>query len=135
MRTALVAIAASLVFGGTAVAAERAHGHVAHCTNVADLKAQLKAKDKLETLSRGAFHIAEGLWMATPPLSPVEPDVDGAAIITIDNASKLIFTHGKEGCISTAIPPFDLPEKWVRVLSAAKTAPDEKAEPKDELSL
>ena len=74
MRAALVAIAASLVFGGTAVAAdrahrpaplvipnnprdipdgpirfqlhpaERAHGHVAHCTNVADLKAQLKAR-------------------------------------------------------------------------------------------
>ena len=134
MRAAVI-LAASLAFGGTAIAAERAHGHAAHCTNVADIKAQLKAKDKLETLGPGAFHIAEGLWMATPPLSPVEPNVDGAAIITIDNASKLIFTHGKEGCISTEIPPFDLPEKWVRVLSTAKTAPDERADPKDELSL
>lgn len=132
MQRIAIAVLASISFGGCAVAAERAHGE--HCTRIADLTAHLTKRDKIEILKPGAFHLAEGLWMATPPLSAKTPDVDGAALLTIDNENSLVFTSGKEGCIAS-IPPFHVPAQWVRALSSAKTAPGEKAEPKDEMSL
>lgn len=130
----LVCLLTSLVTcGSCAVAAERAHGSEP-CTKISDLKAKLGKEDKVEILNPGSFHLAEGMWMATPPISAQVPDVDGAAIMTIGKESYLIFTHGKESCVSP-IAPFGIPAQWVRALSTAKAGANEKAGPSDELRL
>ena len=129
-RIALIALAC-LVFGGSALAAEKSHGE--QCFKASELSAKLPKKSKTEALNVGAFHIALGLWMATPPLTAVIPDVDGAIIITITGKSKVFFTHGKESCLSQIV--LALPPLWVRALLGAKALPNEKADPKDELHL
>jgi len=131
MRAIVLAALACLAFGGPAVAAEKSHGE--QCVKASELSAKLPKKSKIDALNPGAFHIAEGLWMATPPLTAGIPDVDGAIIITISGKSKVFFTHGKESCLSHIV--LALPPLWVHALLGAKALPDEKAEPKDELHL
>ena len=101
------------------------------CVKVSDIKSKLKSSDRLEILGAGAFHMAEGIWMATPPLSPTTPYVDGALLLTMkgDKNGVLIFIRNKEDC--SPIPPFPIPAQWVRMLSSAKTSSGESVDPTD----
>ena len=126
MRAAVI-LAASLAFGGTAVAAERAPGP--SCKKLSEIKRDLGSSFRLTTLTPGQFHFLEGVYVGSPATPPGMPPGDGAVLITMKGGKSavVIWTHKDQGC-----DPLPIPVKLAELIPNIKTGPGETIEPSDD---
>lgn len=123
MRTVALVFIASLAVGGSAFAAERAQ----ECSSpIEKIKAKLPAGTHFDVLTPGAFHFAQGMFVATPPVSGDLPPGDGATLVTRngEDVAMLLWTRGKNVCV-----PFPIPMALAKVIQGMKTGKDETSGP------
>ncbi len=136
----LVAVLASA--GDAARAVERAPAIPApHCETIDAMKASLKDA-KFTALSSGQFHFMAGVYVASPITPPGGmPPGDGALLIEIKNKAALVWTRGKQACITqividseqhlAAYVPLPIDATLLALLRSIKTGVDETASPDD----
>lgn len=98
MKSALVAILLT-VGASPALAAS-------HCTHsLAELKAAAPKATKFETLNAGQYHLAVGMFVATPPVFREIPPGDGAVLISEkgQRIANIVWTLGGKVCGGFAI--------------------------------
>jgi len=102
MRGIPVFFLASLVLGGSAVAAERAP---VHCEPLAKIEAQISASVPgvkfTKPMTVGQFHVAQGIYLGMPGTPAALPPGDGAILgVGPSKGGALIWTRegGKIGC-------------------------------------
>ena len=112
-RFALVAFA--VAFACPALAAPQCE------KSVAALKAE-NPKARFSVLNAGQLHFAEGMFVATPPVSGQKPPGDGAILATEKGkkGATIIWTLGKNACA-----PFPIPDELARTLRGINGAPGE----------
>jgi hypothetical protein len=146
MKTAALAIAAALALGGSASAAERAQKiPQPHCEAIDAMKAS--AKDaKFTVLTPGQTHFLQGFYVASPITPPGGmPPGDGAILIEKHDYTGVIWTSGKQACVTeivfdvehhmAAYMPLPIDPKLRAMLDAVKTGTYEKVTPDEDRSL
>jgi hypothetical protein len=123
LRTAL-ALVAALAFGGPALAAERDQCALP----LSKLKPDATGHAHLSTLNAAQVHFAEGLFVATPPVTGIMPPGDGAVLIVSKGrkGGLLIWTKGSNACT-----PFPLPDEVIRTMRGLNSAAGEIIAPDD----
>jgi hypothetical protein len=136
----LAAVLASA--GGAARAVERAPAIPApHCETIDAMKASVKGA-KFTVLSQGQFHFMAGVYFASPITPPDGlPPGDGALLIEIKDKAAVVWTHGKQACITeivinseqhlAAYVPLPIDAKLLALLRSIKTGVDETVNPDD----
>lgn len=123
MRTAAAVLCLSLI-GGPALAGERDQCALP----LSKFKPDAKGHARLSTLNAAQVHFAEGLFVATPPVTGAMPPGDGAVLIVSKDrkGGLLIWTKGTNACT-----PFPLPDEIVRTLGELNSAAGEVVAPDD----
>jgi hypothetical protein len=143
LKVSAFAFVAMLALGGdAAMAAERAQAIPApHCETIDAMKASTK-EAKFTPLSPGQFHFMAGVYVASPITPPGGmPPGDGALLIEIKDKAGLVWTRGKQACITqividaehhiAAYVPLPVDAKLLAILRSIKTGADEPVEPDD----
>jgi hypothetical protein len=142
-KVSALAFVAVLALGGeAALAADRAQAVPApHCETIDAMKASVKDA-KFTTLSPGQFHFMAGVYVASP-ITPPEgmPPGDGALLVEIKDKAALVWTRGKQACITqividlehrlAAYVPLPIDAKLLSILRSIKTGADETVSPDD----
>ena len=135
-----VAVLAST--GDAALAATSAPAIPApHCETIDAMKASVKGA-KFTVLSQGQFHFMAGVYVASPITPPGGmPPGDGALLIEIKDKAAVVWTHGKQACITqvvidpehhlAAYVPLPINAELLSILRSVKTSADETADPDD----
>jgi hypothetical protein len=121
LRTLAIALAASLVFGGAAHAAEERGAHV-QCKAFAKIKAEFDAQTHAVPLTSGQFHFIAGVYVGSPSTPDGMPPGDGAILVTHDGAKDgiVIWTRGPLACA-----PIPVNEKLIKLLASVRTGDGE----------
>jgi hypothetical protein len=121
LRTLGIALAASLVFGGAARAAE-AQGAHSQCKALAKLRAEFDAKTHFVQLTAGQFHFVEGVYVGSPSTPDGLPPGNGAILVTHDGDKDgiVIWTRGALACA-----PIPVNEKLMKLIAGVKTGEGE----------
>jgi hypothetical protein len=95
---------------------------------ISKLKPDVKGHARLSTLNAAQLHFAEGLFVATPPVTGAMPPGDGAILIVSKDrkGGLLIWTKGTNACTT-----FTLPDALVRTLSGLNSSVGEIVLPDD----
>ena len=112
-----------------------------HCETIDAMKASLKDA-KFTALSPGQFHFMAGVYVASPITPPGGmPPGDGALLIEMKNKAALVWTRGKQACITeividseqhlAAYVPLPIDAKLLALLRSIKTGVDETVSPDD----
>jgi hypothetical protein len=112
-----------------------------HCETIDAMKASLKDA-KFSALSPGQFHFMAGVYVASPITPPGGmPPGDGALLIEMKNKAALVWTRGKQACITeividseqhlAAYVPLPIDPKLLALLRSVKTGADETLSPDD----
>jgi hypothetical protein len=140
--SAFVFVAVLGLRGDAALAAERAQAIPApHCETIDAIKASTK-EAKFTALSPGQFHFMAGVYVASPITPPGGmPPGDGALLIEIKDKAALVWTRGKQACITqividterhlAAYVPLPVDAKLLSILRSIKTGADETVDPDD----
>ena len=142
-KVSALAFVAVLALGGeAALAADRAQAVPApHCETIDAMKASVKGA-RLTVLSQGQFHFMAGVYVASPITPPGGmPPGDGALLIEIKDKAAVVWTHGKQACITqvvidaehhlAAYVPLPINAELLSILRSVKTSADETADPDD----
>jgi hypothetical protein len=143
LKVSALAFVAMLALGGdAAIAAGREQAIPApHCEEINALKASIKDA-KFTTLSPGQFHFMAGVYVASPITPPGGmPPGDGALLIEIKDKAAIVWTRGKQACITqividierhiAAYVPLPVEARLLSILRSIKTGPDEPVSPDD----
>jgi hypothetical protein len=92
------------------------------------VQARCQRARSLSTLNAAQVHFAEGLFVATPPVTGAMPPGDGAVLIVSKDrkGGLLIWTKGTNACT-----PFPLPDEIVRTLGEPNSSAGEIVLPDD----
>jgi hypothetical protein len=126
--------------GEVALSAERAIP-APHCETIEAMKASIKDA-RFTALSPGQFHFMAGVYVASPITPPGGmPPGDGALLIETQNKAALVWTRGKQACITeividtgqhlAAYVPLPIDSKLLALLRSIKTGADETVNPDD----
>ena len=151
-----LAFAAIVAMGVPAYAAEGKAPNP-HCEDFAKLKASLaKSADtagaKFTELTPGQYHFVAGIYMASPITPSGGPPGEGAQLLTMSGHSGVLWTHGKQICMSliatgekdengrpvVAYMPLPLSPDLLKMLESVKTGSGEvlsSDKSKDDLAL
>jgi hypothetical protein len=142
LKVSTLAFVVMLVGGNAALAAERTQGVPGpHCETIAAIEASTK-EARFTTLSPGQFHFMAGVYVASPITPPGGmPPGDGALLIEIKDKAALVWTRGKQACITqivvdtehhvAAYVPLPIDAKLLAILRSIKTGADETVGPDD----
>jgi hypothetical protein len=140
--SALAFVAVLLASGNAVLAAERTRAAPApHCETIDAMKASVKDA-KFTILSPGQFHFMAGVYVASPVTPPGGmPPGDGALLIELKDKAAVVWTHGKQACITqividiehhvAAYAPLPIDAQLLSILRAIKTGADETVNPDD----
>lgn len=98
MRRIPVTFVAGLAFGGSALAAEPPV-FKPRCEPLAKFTAEHKDA-KFTKLSVGQFHFLEGFYVSSPITPEGVPPGDGALLAEIDSHPGIVWTRGRQACIT-----------------------------------
>jgi hypothetical protein len=112
-----------------------------HCETIDAMKASVKGA-RFTVLSQGQFHFMAGVYVASPISSPGGmPPGDGALLIEIKDKAAVVWTRGKQACITqvvidaehhlAAYVPLPINAELLSILRSVKTSADETADPDD----
>jgi hypothetical protein len=112
-----------------------------HCETIEATKASAKGA-KFTVLSQGQFHFMAGVYVASPMTPPGGmPPGDGALLIEIKDKAAVVWTRGKQACITqividaghhlAAYVPLPINAELLSILRSVKTSADETADPDD----
>jgi hypothetical protein len=142
LKVFTLAFVVTLAGGSAALAAGRAQAIPGpHCEAIDAIEASAK-EAKFTALSPGQFHFMAGVYVASPITPPGGmPPGDGALLIEIKNKAALVWTRGKQGCITqivvdaehhvAAYVPLPVDAKLLSILRSIKTGVDETVVPDD----
>lgn len=143
IKVSALAFLATFALGeSAALATERAQALSApRCEAIDAMKASFKGA-KFTPLSPGQFHFIAGVYVASPITPPGGmPPGDGALLIEIKDKAAVIWTRGKQACITqividadnhlAAYIPLPLNASLLSMLRSVKTGADEKVAPDD----
>jgi hypothetical protein len=142
MKVSALAFVAVLASGNAVLAAERTRAAPApHCETIDAMKASVKGA-KFTVLSQGQFHFMAGVYVASPITPPGGmPPGDGALLVEIKDKAAVVWTRGKQACITqividaehhlAAYVPLPINAELLSILQSVKTAADETADPDD----
>jgi hypothetical protein len=142
LKISTLAFVVMLLGGNAALAAERAQAIPGpHCETIDAIEASTK-EAKFTTLSPGQFHFMAGVYVASPITPPGGmPPGDGALLIEIKNKAALVWTRGKQACITQIVVdaehhvavyvPLPVDPKLLAMLRSIKTGADETVGPDD----
>ena len=104
LKVSTLAFGVLLLGGIAALAAERAQAIPApHCETIQSIEASTK-EAKFTALTPGQFHFMAGVYVASPITPPGGmPPGDGALLIEIKNKAALVWTRGKQACITQIV--------------------------------
>jgi hypothetical protein len=113
MKTVALAVAVSLTFGGSALAAERGETVFQPFLNESSAQCvQVDAVKKLGAaapLSQEQFRFAQALYVAVPPISKTLPPGDSAVLVgASDGTAILLLVDGDKSCARFLAPEFIL---------------------------
>jgi hypothetical protein len=143
MKVSALGFGAVLALAGdAALAAGRAPAIPApHCETIDAMKASVKDA-KFTVLTPGQFHFMAGVYVASPITPPGGmPPGDGALLIQLKDTAAIVWTRGKQACITeividvdhhiAAYVPLPVDAKLLSILRSIKTGADETVYPDD----
>ena len=88
-----------------------------HCETIDAMKASVKGA-KFTALSQGQFHFMAGVYVASPITPPGGmPPGDGALLIEIKDKAAVVWTRGKQACITQVVIDAEHQAAYVRFRS------------------
>ena len=70
------------------------------CLALEKLKSSFDATTKVTVLTPGQFHFVQGMYVGAPFTTPGLPPGDGALMVDAGGHAGIVWTRGKQGCIT-----------------------------------